>query len=88
MNCSENELLLNISTRNKFEICTVFKLIGFYMVVLLILSTVFNSLSLWIYYRAKLFKPTNYFMVVLLLLNLIATYIEAPNMIYNSFYCK
>ena len=62
--------------------------IGYYMLMILLLSTIFNSLGIWIFYKAKLYTSTNMFLTTLFTLNLIATFIEAPYMIYNSYNCR
>ena len=84
-------MIKNISSHlpnNESKNCLILHLIGVYMSILLVSSTIFNSLSIWIFYKAKLFTPINVFMVSLLVLNLCATYVEAPYMIYNSYHCK
>jgi hypothetical protein len=87
MNSSESFLDI-LNEENNTENCLVLRMVGFYMFFLLISSTFFNSLSIWMFYKAKLFTPINFFMVVLLVLNLIATFIEAPYMIKNSYFCR
>ena len=73
---------------NVTENCFAIRTVGVYMLALLLASTFFNIISMWIFYKAKLFTPINFFMMTLLSLNLIATYIEAPYMMYNAYNCK
>jgi hypothetical protein len=78
----------NSSSSFQSDNCIALGVIGFYMFILLVSSTVFNSISMGIFYRAKLFTPINFFMMTLLSLNLVATFIESPYMIYNAYNCK
>ena len=77
-----------ISISDKKENCTNLQIVSFYMFFLLIVSTYFNLLSIWKFYKAKLVKSINIFMITLLSFNLIATYIEAPYMIFNGYNCR
>ena len=68
--------------------CMSTEIVGFYMFFLLASSTLFNLLSIWKFYKANLITPINIFMVSLLSFNLIASYVEAPYMIYNAYNCR
>ena len=81
-------MLSNNKSIDKIENCVAIQIVGVYMFVLLLASTFFNTISMWIFYKAKLFTPINFFMMTLLSLNLIATYIEAPYMVYNAYKCQ
>ena len=83
-----NFLNETIFTKDPEISCFILKLIGLYMLILLIASTIFNSLNLWIFYKAKLMTPINCYMLILLSFNLVATYFEAPLMILNALNCK
>ena len=79
---NENELS-QVSTAN----CLVLKMIAVYMLVLLLLSTIFNSYNLLIFYKTKNFKPISCLMTTLVSINLVASFLEAPPMIHNGFNC-
>ena len=68
--------------------CSFLIMIACYMALILVLSTTFNGINLWILYKNKLFNPINYLMITLLSFNLIAAIIEAPPMIYKGLNCK
>jgi hypothetical protein len=80
-----------MNTENKVETgynCLSLEIVGFYMFFLLVSSIVFNLLSIWKFYKAKLITPINIFIVSLLGFNLIASFIEAPYMIFNAYNCR
>lgn len=68
--------------------CISLRIVGVYMFILLVISTFFNVLSIWKIYKSKIVKSMNIFMITLLAFNLIATYIEAPYMIFNAYNCR
>ena len=68
--------------------CVILKIFGVYTVVLLISSTVLNSLNLWLFYKAKLYTPLNVFMITLIGFNFIGGLLETPLIIYKGFNCQ
>ena len=73
---------------NNEDHCSSLRMVGFYMFLLLTTSTFFNILSIRKFYKSKLVKSINLFMITLLGFNMIATYIEAPYMIFNAYNCR
>ena len=67
--------------------CIALQCIGVYMFLLLLASTVLNTLNIWLYHKIKLITPVNCFMMTLIWFNLIATFFETP-IVYNSYYCN
>ena len=67
--------------------CTTLRLVGIYMLILMIFSLLFNSINLIIYKKTKLFTPVNCIMISLIFLNISATFLDAPKMIYDGFNC-
>ncbi len=79
---------LNFSEKLSKTSCSTFKLVGCYLLIILISSSILNSINLWILHKAKLITSVNFFMIALFCLNIIATFLELPLLIYNSFTCR
>jgi hypothetical protein len=72
----------------QYKTCFDLQKVGGYMFFIFFASTFFNSISIWIFYKAKLYTPINLFFITLIILNLVASYIEGPVIIYFAYYCE
>ena len=69
--------------------CFKLNLIAIYCIVIFVLSLVFNSLLIIVFYIYKdLTSPLNPFIITLTIFNLAGTLIEFPFVIASNFYCK
>ena len=79
---------MNLSKEPTQSNCVLLQGFAYFMLILLILSIIINSLNIWKLYTAKLATNIYLLLIVLSILNLISLFIEAPFMIYSSFNCK
>ena len=69
--------------------CFNLNLIAIYCIVVVVLSLIFNSLLIVVFYVYKdLSSPLNPFIITLTIFNLVGTLIEFPFVIVSNFYCK
>ncbi len=68
--------------------CNTLKIIGVYLVVVIVLSIISNSILIWIFIvTKKLRKPTDILIISLALSNLLGTVIFMPFIIISNFTC-